>query len=51
MNGNQWPELLKLIKLKRFLTYIYKDKAYDAFNDWVDDQIIDFGEEYFMLEV
>ena len=37
--------------LKRFLTYIYKDEAYSAFNNWVDDQIEDFGREYFMLEV
>lgn len=37
--------------LKHYLMHIYRDKAYDAFNDWVDDQISDFGEEYFMLEV
>lgn len=38
-------------ELKRYLAWIYRDKVYDSFNKWIDDQIYDFGEEYFMLEV
>ena len=38
-------------EFEHYLSNRYQKEAFEAFNNWIDDQIDDFGREYFMLEV